>query len=174
MLQSNVMSARSSSSKKAPVKCWISDLRPQGSEQQVQILGTVVDRQGDDNISIDDGTGVVTLDCRGLTIKLREIGETVDCIALFDGDTLVADTIVWHVSPANETLRQCQLAIPRAPVLHKSDIRRFIQHSDGGISLEDLALLVDARHPNDILELVQDLQGEGVIYQNNKGEYMLL
>eukprot|EP00540_Astrosyne_radiata_P018840 CAMPEP_0116834702 /NCGR_PEP_ID=MMETSP0418-20121206/7133_1 /TAXON_ID=1158023 /ORGANISM="Astrosyne radiata, Strain 13vi08-1A" /LENGTH=153 /DNA_ID=CAMNT_0004464281 /DNA_START=1 /DNA_END=462 /DNA_ORIENTATION=+ len=153
-------------------------------------MGTVV-ALSEESLTLDDGTGTIVVHCPNLE-KKGSVGETVDCAAWIGsgGDattlSLTADYIIWGIHANTEALRWCQLAddnsaeqrltnawgYPCKP-LSKSYLCYLIATSGGGATLEELALVVDST-PESIEPMIQELQSEGAIYQNRKGDYVPL
>lgn len=159
-------------------KCWVCDLTKLHPPVLVEILGTIV-RMNQEQMTVDDGTGSVIVRFAGHAIK-GQIGENVNCIAKFESSTaLCAETIIWKVNPGHETLFQWQILSPPGkfgyPTLPftKTDLLRYIRYSGNGALLEDLSLVID-RPVHELEPIIHELQNDGAIYQNRRGEYVLL
>jgi hypothetical protein len=162
----------------APRKCWICDLQKLEPPILIEVLGTIV-KLNDEEMKIDDGTGSIVVRFRGHEIK-GQIGENVNCVARYEDDErILADSILWKVKPQTETLFQWQLVSPPGkfgyPQLPftKETLLRYIRYAGPGVLLEDLSLVLD-RSVESLQPMIHELQNDGAIYQNRKGEYVLL
>mmetsp|Transcript_3817 Transcript_3817/g.5564 ORF Transcript_3817/g.5564 Transcript_3817/m.5564 type:complete len:175 (-) Transcript_3817:11-535(-) len=166
---------------KATHKCWICDLDKLKPPLRVEILGLIV-KLNQQEIEVEDGTGSIVVGIEGHVIK-GKIGENVQITFFFGGRSqrspFIADTVTWKVSPQDETLFQWNIIAPPGdfgyPKLEftKHDALRYIKYAGSGVQLEDLALVVDMSVDN-LLPYIHDLQHDGLIYKNGKGEYVLL
>jgi hypothetical protein len=161
------------------------------SSDLIEFLGVLVS-VSEDEITVDDGTGVVVIQLDGHKVYGR-VGQLVQCLVECSyspcegthsameksnqGMKLIANIILWDVSNERETLFQWQLLVPPGPfgIPHLSftahDLLIVIQCAgDTGASIEDLSIVLD-RPVCELQPMIIELQSEGAIYQTRQGTY---
>jgi hypothetical protein len=141
-------------------------------------------------LELDDGTGTILCKATVTMVDRLEmpLGQTLDCIGELQATDesilfLHADTLLEVSPPVAEQLRWLELTTTtdqRAPCGYpcrettSEDIWEIMDSNQGeGVSVADLALVLDLR-PEQVQPLIEDLQLQGLIYENETGSYVPL
>jgi hypothetical protein len=163
----------------APRRVLLSQIDTLPSHCPVRVVGVVV-QIASNFLVLDDGSLCTKIDSAQLDTTVGVIGDVIMVIGNWTGEILQANTIVWKVDRNMEAL-QWQEALHTGPMkngipykpVDKAEVFRFISLDAEGISLEDLALVLDMQQ-NEMFLIVQQLQEEGAVYLNRQGLYVPL
>ena len=160
----------------------------------VRVMGLVVSivqesLDAPSNIVLDDGTALLALETPPHMLSAATVGTTVDCIAsIHISDKLRVETLIVVQAVHATTLRWLELTYRQQqpkqdtsmqwgyPTQTKeSYVFELIQSEagDSGVSLEDLALVLDLDMEH-LKDIILELQLSGQVYQNRQGAYMPL
>lgn len=162
----------------APRRMYIGELLQNKTTNFVRIMGTLVTLRSN-QLTLDDGTGILHVS-NDLPIK-GAIGQTLDVICRRNTamDKFQAETIIWNVSPQNETLRSLQLSYKgesklgyACPTIKAQDIKQAVDLG-GGVTIQDLCMVLELSKEH-VESCLQELQLAGEIYCNREGKYVPL